>query len=225
MSEARTTDKESAIGHTNARYKSDSTCYNTCMSMRKDDNNNDRATRAGLSIGHDNARDFSAQFDIIKTVEGTKARPSRKDTTMTTIFLATDSTDSTPICFSNIGTALEYVRDSHGDLNAEGAALMLETRAGLVPATNKAVKAARGTLRFVATGADAASVVAGIQSKLDGALSACALVGIDPANVAKVISLREDLAAAQGNVGAEDDSVSFEIAPRELHKRAHNKRA
>ncbi len=225
MSEARTTDKESAIGHTNARYKSDSTWYNTCMSMKRDDNNNDRATRAGLSIGHDNARDFSAQFDIIKTVEGTKARPSRKDTTMTTIFLATDSTDSTPICFSNIGTALEYVRDSHGDLNAEGAALMLETRAGLVPATNKAVKAARGTLRFVATGADAASVVAGIQSKLDGALSACALVGIDPANVAKVISLREDLAAAQGNVGAEDDSVSFEIAPRELHKRAHNKRA
>ena len=195
------------------------------MSMKRDDNNNDRATRAGLSIGHDNARDFSAQFDIIKTVEGTKARPSRKDTKMTTIFLATDSTDATPICFSNIGTALEYVRDSHGDLNAEGAALMLETRAGLVPATNKAVKAARGTLRFVATGADAASVVAGIQSKLDGALSACALVGIDPANVAKVISLREDLAAAQGNVGAADDSVSFAIVPRELHKRAHNKRA
>ena len=194
--------------------------------MRKDDNNNDRATRAVMSIGHDNARDFSAQFDIIKTVEG-HYRSDRLERTpkMTTIFLATDSTDNTPICFSNIGTALEYVRDSHGDLNAEGAALMLETRSGLVPATNKAVKAARGTLRFVATGADAASVVAGIQSKLDGALSACALVGIDPANVAKVISLREDLTAAQGNVGAEDDSVSFEIAPRELHKRAHNKRA
>ena len=144
---------------------------------------------------------------------------------MTTIFLATDSTDSTPICFSNVGTALDYVRDSHGDLNAEGAALMLETRAGLVPATNKAVKAACGVLRFVATGADAASVVAATQSKLDGALSACALVGIDPANVAKVTALREDLTAAQANVGAEDDAVSFEIAPRELHKRAHNKRA
>ena len=193
--------------------------------MRKDDNNNDRATRAVMSIGHDNARDFSAQFDIIKTVEGTKARPSRKDTKMTTIFLATDSTDSTPICFSNVGTALDYVRDAHGDLNAEGAALMLETRAGLVPATNKAVKAARGTLRFVATGADAASVVAGIQSKLDGALSACALVGIDPANVATVTALRTDLTAAQANVGAEDDSVSFVIRPATLHKRAHNKRA
>ena len=150
-------------------------------------------------------------------------------TTMTTtIFLATDSTDSTPICFSNVGTALDYVRDSHGDLNAEGATLMLETRSAssaLVPATNKAVKAAYGVLRFVATGADAASVVAGIQSKLDGALSACALVGIDPANVAKVTALRTDLTAAQANVGAEDDSVSFEIRPATLHKRAHNKRA
>ena len=146
-------------------------------------------------------------------------------TTMTTIFLATDSTDSTPICFSNIGTALDYVRDSHGDLNAEGAALMLDSRTGLVPATNKAVKAARGTLRFVATGADAASVVAGIQSKLDGALSACALVGIDPENVATVGNLRAGLIEAQANIGASDASVSFEIAPRELHKRAHNKRA
>ena len=196
------------------------------MSMKRDDNNNDRATRAVMSIGHDNARDFSAQFDIIKTVEG-HYRPARLERTpkMTTIFLATDSTDNTPICFSNIGTALEYVRDSHADLNAEGAALMLETRSGLVPATNKAVKAACGVLRFVATGADAASVVAATQSKLDGALSACALVGIDPANVATVGNLRAALLDAQANVGAEDDSVSFEIAPRELHKRAHNKRA
>ena len=146
-------------------------------------------------------------------------------TIMTTIFLATDSTDNTPICFSNIGTALDYVRDSHGDLNAEGAALMLDGRTGLVPATNKAVKAARGTLRFVATGADAASVVAGIQSKLDGALSACALVGIDPENVATVGNLRAGLIEAQANIGAADASVSFEIRPATLHKRAHNKRA
>ena len=214
------------------------------MSMRKDDNNNDRATRAVMSIGHDNARyrfDFPCYITYMNDAThtsntsedaSTSARASdasivlKGQTTMTTtIFLATDSTDSTPICFSNVGTALDYVRDSHGDLNAEGAALMLEPRSGIVPATNKAVKAARGTLRFVATGADAASVVAGIQSKLDGALSACALVGIDPANVAKVISLREDLTAAQANVGAEDDSVSFEIRPATLHKRAHNKRA
>ena len=144
---------------------------------------------------------------------------------MTVIFLAADSTDSTPICFSNLGSALDYVRDSHADLNAEGAALMLDGRTGLVPATNKAVKAARGTLRFVATGADAASVVAGIQSKLDGALSACALVGIDPENVATVGNLRAGLIEAQANIGAADASVSFEIRPATLHKRAHNKRA
>jgi len=146
-------------------------------------------------------------------------------TTMTTIFLATDSTDNTAIAFSNIGSALDYVRDAHDDLNAEGAALMLDTRAGLVPATNKAVKAADGVLRFVATGADAASIVAATQSKLDGALAACALVGIDPANVAAVGELRAALVTAQDSVNAEDDSVSFTIRPATLHKRKHNKRA
>ena len=206
MSEARTTDKESATGHNNARYRFDFPCYITYMNDALQTSNTSEAASTS-------ARAPGASIVL------------KGQTIMTTIFLATDSTDSTPICFSNVGTALDYVRDSHGDLNAEGAALMLETRSGLVPATNKAVKAARGTLRFVATGADAASVVAGIQSKLDGALSACALVGIDPANVAKVISLREDLTAAQANVGAEDDSVSFEIRPATLHKRAHNKRA
>ena len=212
------------------------------MSMKRD-NNETRAIGAGLSIGHDNARyrfDFPCYYTYMNDALQTSNLPEpastsargpgasivlKGQTTMTTIFLATDSTDSTPICFSNIGTALEYVRDSHGDLNAEGAALMLETRTGLVPATNKAVKAACGVLRFVATGADAASVVAATQSKLDGALSACALVGIDPANVATVGNLRAALLDAQANVGAEDDSVSFEIVPRELHKRAHNKRA
>ncbi len=122
---------------------------------------------------------------------------------MTTIFLATDSTDSTPIAFSNIGTALDYVRDSHGDLNPEGAALMLQTADGLVPATNKAVKASYArVLRFEAAGADAASRVAAAQSKLDGALSACALVGVDPANVATVGNLRAAVIAAQEAVGA-----------------------
>lgn len=209
----------------------------------KRDNNQTRAIGAGLSIGRDNAR-YKTRIDCYNTymndalqtsnlpdLASTSARVSvasivlKGQTTMTTIFLATDSTDNTPICFSNIGTALEYVRDSHGDLNAEGAALMLETRSGLVPATNKAVKAACGVLRFVATGADAASIVAATQSKLDGALAACALVGIDPANVATVGNLRHALLDAQANVGAADDSVSFAIVPRELHKRAHNKRA
>ncbi len=207
MSEARQTGSELSIGHNNARYARRFPCYYTYMNDATHTSNTSEPASTS-------ARAASGASIVLKG-----------QTIMTTIFLATDSTDSTPICFSNIGTALDYVRDSHADLNAEGAALMLDSRAGLVPATNKAVKAARGTLRFVATGADAASVVAGIQSKLDGALSACALVGIDPENVATVGNLRAALIDAQANVGAEDDSVSFEIAPRELHKRAHKTRS
>jgi len=58
-----------ATGHNNARYKRRFFRYNTCMSMKRD-NNETRAIGAGLSIGHDNARDFSAQYGIIITVEG-----------------------------------------------------------------------------------------------------------------------------------------------------------
>ena len=145
-------------------------------------------------------------------------------TTMTMIYLATDSSDNTPIAFSNIGTALEYVNDSHADLNTEGAALMLRdgrTRGALLPATNKAVKAARGILRFESAAADAASVVAGIQSKLTGALAACALVGIDPANVAKIADLNTALLAAQESVCSDVNAVSFTITPVVLHKRGY----
>lgn len=187
----------------------------------KRDNNETRALGAGLSIGHDNARDFSAHCDIILTVEG-HYRPDRLERThnMTLIFLASDSSDT--LAFSNIGTALEFVRDSHADLNPEGSTLMLETRAGLVPATNKAVKASRDrVMRFSAAGADAASVVAGIQSKLTGALAACALVGVDPENVATVGNLRAALIAAQGNIGAESASVSMYIETLRLHKRGY----
>ena len=143
---------------------------------------------------------------------------------MTDIFLATDSTDSTAIAFSNIGSALEYVRDSHADLNAEGAALMLDTASGPIPATNKAVKASyRDVLRFSATGADAASVVAGVQSKLDGALAACQAIGIDPGNVAKVADLATELEAAQALVGETDNAVSFKITVTPLHKRGYKR--
>ena len=141
---------------------------------------------------------------------------------MTVIFLASDSTDSTPIAFSNIGTALEYVLDSHGDLNPEGSVLMLETSSGPVPATNKAVKASNArTLRFSATGADAASVVAGVQSKLDGALAACQAIGVDPANVAKVADLATALEAAQALVGETADAATFTILVTPLHKRGY----
>ena len=110
----------------------------------------------------------------------------------TNIFLVTNSNDERPVAFSNVGSALEFVRDSHGDLNAEGSALMLETASGLVPATNKVVKERNFTnrvLRFTATDATGAKLVSDAQSKLDGALQACELVGIDPDNVAKVSNL------------------------------------
>jgi hypothetical protein len=141
---------------------------------------------------------------------------------MTLIFLVSDSTDPTPIAFSNIGTALEYVNDSHGDLNPESSVLMLDTASGPVPATNKAVKASNArTLRFSAAGADAASVVAGVQSKLDGALSACLAIGVDPGNVAKVAELADELSAAQALVGTAAESATFEIVVTPLHKRGY----
>jgi len=141
---------------------------------------------------------------------------------MTQIFLATDSTDSTPIAFSNLGTALDYVRDAHGDLNPEGSVLMLDTASGPVPATNKAVKASMArVLRFSAAGADAASVVAGVQSKLDGALAACRAIGIDPGNVAKVADLATELETAQALVGSTADAATFAIRVTPLHKRGY----
>ncbi len=142
---------------------------------------------------------------------------------MTVIFLASDSSDDTPIAFSNIGSALTYVRDSHADLNPENSALMLDTYTGLIPATNKAVKAVRGTVRFVAAGADAASQVAAIASKLEGATASCRALGIDPANVAKVAELQTALEAAQSLVGTEDDAVTFEVRPVTLHKRGYKR--
>jgi hypothetical protein len=139
---------------------------------------------------------------------------------MTVIFLAADSTDSTPIAFSNLGSALDYVRDSHADLNPEGSALMF----GNVPATNKAVKAAnRRVLSFSAAGADAASVVAGITSKLDGAISACTSLGVDPGSVAKIAELATELEAAQALVGTPDNSASFTITITPLHKRGYKR--
>ena len=141
---------------------------------------------------------------------------------MANIFLVTNTVETSPIAFSNIGSALEFVRDSHADLNPEGSALMLESK----PATNKVVKAASSSrLQLTATNADAAATVAAIQSKIAGAIQACELVGIDPRNVAKVAELRENLELAQDNVGAIDNSVDFTISRVVLHKRKHNKRS
>ena len=148
----------------------------------------------------------------------------------TNIFLVTNSNDERPVAFSNVGSALEFVRDSHGDLNAEGSALMLETASGLVPATSKAVKDrtfSNRTLRFTATDAIGAKLVSDAQSKLDGALQACELVGIDPANVATVGNLRARVLELQADLDGTEasDVVTFAIAVLPLHKRKHNKRA
>ena len=137
---------------------------------------------------------------------------------MTTIYLAT-AADMT-LAFSNIGTAFQFIQDSHADLNPEGSALML---AG-APATVKAVKASvRRDLDFTASGADAASQVAAAQSKLDGAIQACELVGIDPSNVAKVAELRDAVESARLLAIDEVSSVELSIRAMVLHKRGYNK--
>jgi len=135
---------------------------------------------------------------------------------MTDIFLAT-AADMT-LAFSNIGSALTFIEDSHADLNPEGSALML----GTITATNKAVKGSTArVLTFNAAGADAASQVAAAQSKLDGALQACALVGVDPANVATVGTLRDALMTAQCLVDTDADAVVLTIERMTLHKRGY----
>jgi len=186
------------------------------MSMRNDSNET-RAIGAGLTIGHDNARDFSAQNVIILTVEALNAsHVSKGHLRMTSIYLAT-ANDMT-LAFSNIGSALTFIEDSHADLNPEGSALML----GSVPATNKAVKSSRRrVLTFTAAGADVASQVAKAQSTLDGALSACALVGVDPANVAKVGNLRAALLDAQSLVDTDAATAVLTIEVMPLHKRGY----
>jgi hypothetical protein len=152
----------------------------------------------------------------INNEAATTPRPSRKDTKMTDIFLAT-AADMT-LAFSNIGSALKFIEDSHADLNPEGSALMF---AG-APATSKAVKASsRRVLTFTASGADAASQIAAAQSKLDGAIAACALVGVDPANVAKVTELREAVEAAQLLSVDAVESVELSIERLHLHKRGY----
>ena len=137
---------------------------------------------------------------------------------MTDIFLAT-AADMT-LAFSNIGSALTFIQDSHADLNPEGSALMF---AG-APATTKAVKAScRRVLEFTASGADAASQIAAAQSKLDGAIAACDLVGVDPANVAKVAELREAVEAAQLLSADAVESVELSITAMTLHKRGYKR--
>ena len=195
--------------------------------MREDDNNKADATRAALSaptksIGHINARDkIKNSWYYINNEGATTPRPSRKDTQKmanSEIFLAT-AADMT-LAFSSIGPAFQFIKDSHEDLNPEGAVLML---AG-APATASDVKASyRRTLDFTAAGADGASRVAAAQSALDGALQACQLVGVDPANVSKVAELQVELDNARMLVDAPADAVELTITRMTLHKRGYKR--
>ena len=134
------------------------------------------------------------------------------------IFIAT-AADMT-LAFSSIGPAFTFIQDSHADLNPEGSALMLDN----APATASAVKASyRRVFNFTAAGADSASQVAAAQSQLDGAISACALVGVDPANVAKVTELRAAVEAAQLLSLDAVQSVELSIERLVLHKRGYKK--
>ena len=104
--------------------------------------------------------------------------------------------------------------------------LMLDAGTGPVPATNKAVKAARrAVLNFSTAGADSASKVAAVQSKLDGAIQACVGLGIDPANVGKIAELEENLQAAQEAAQSDCDASTetITITRLVLHKRDYSK--
>jgi hypothetical protein len=79
-------------------------------------------------------------------------------------------------------------------------------------------------MRLVASSQGQADNVVAAQSKLDGALSACALVGVDPDNVATVGNLRAALVHAQEEVVSSDDCAVITIEIKPLYKRKHNRR-
>ena len=190
--------------------------------MSRTGNTND--TRKGLTNSlqtlDKESVDFPGSVRYYINNEGALIAPDvlKGHSKMATIYLAT-AADMT-LAFSNIGTAFTFIQDSHADLNPEGSTLMLNGS----PATSKAVKSSvRRDLDFTASGADAASQVAAAQSKLDGAIAACALVGVDPANVAKVAELRAAVESAQLLAADEVSSVELSIRAMVLHKRGYNK--
>ena len=136
---------------------------------------------------------------------------------MATIFTVTDNKTLSTLAFSSADAMLAYVRDLHADLAPEGSTLMLDG----VPATNKVVKA-RFALRsfgeFTVAG-EGADAVAALQSKLDGAIQACAALGIDPDNVGKVNELRAALGQAIDSVDTDEAGLVIEVRELVLHKR------
>ena len=211
-------------------------CYITYMNSA---GNNSSQTNRGIdnqfTNSLQNGDNFPAQCDILITVEAIKPRHNRIGpilmTTFTansSVYLVSNSQEDGFTAFSSAAGALAFVADSHGDLNAEGSALMLDTVSGLVPATHKEVLGRaifQRNVRFVASNADNAAKVAKIQSKLKGALQACALVGVDPSSVAKVGELREELRTMQASLVSDADCATFNIEVVPVHKRKNNKRS
>tara|TARA_R100001443_G_scaffold95826_1_gene102371 strand:+ start:1612 stop:2187 length:576 start_codon:yes stop_codon:yes gene_type:complete len=190
------------------------------MTLREDDNNKSTKQTNSLQTLDNKKVDFSAQCGIIITVEGMNPDSLERTHNMANseIFIAT-AADMT-LAFSSIGPAFTFIQDSHADLCAEGSALMLAD----VPATSKQVKDSyRRVLRFTVTGADSASQVAAAQSALDGALQACELVGVDPANVSKVAELQVALDAARESVNDDLDAPELTITRMTLHKRGYKR--
>ena len=202
------------------------------MTLRETSNNqSSRGIDKQFANSLHNGDNFFCQCDILITVEAIEPQhnwigPNTMANSNSNVFLVTNTSENGTTAFSNLSSALTHVADSHGDLTAEGAALMFDNGTNaLVPATIGNVKRSYArNLRFVASNADAASVVDGIQSKLKGALQACALVGVDPSNVAKVADLRAELETAQLSIGSLDNATEFTIAVLPLHKRKHTKR-
>ena len=142
------------------------------------------------------------------------------------VFIVTDCLNSTPEVFSSIDPALDYVRDLAGDCNPEGSALMVEAHEGApVPATNRAVKAlyARDGMRFTAGSADNAARITAVQSQLDGAIQACALIGVDPANVGKVQDLSDELMSLRNASADAAGGITITLIARPLHARKRSR--
>ena len=102
--------------------------------------------------------------------------------------------------------------------NAELAAEMAEVYAMAILRDVPFTEILKGQNFDIAAG-EGADAVASIQSKIDGAVKACAALGIDPDNVAKVSELRADLVTAMASVSTDDDSLTIEVRELVLHKR------
>tara|TARA_R110002012_G_C11477796_1_gene594673 strand:+ start:275 stop:715 length:441 start_codon:yes stop_codon:yes gene_type:complete len=142
------------------------------------------------------------------------------------VFIVTDSLNSSPEVFSSIDPALDYVRDLAGDCNPEGSALMVEAHEGApMPATNRNVKAleARDGMRFTAGSADNASSITALESQLAGAVKACALIGVDPRNVAKVQEISSELMDLRNASSDEAGGITITLQARPLHARKRSR--